>query len=124
MKIIKRNAIRCKNCGDVIESVSRHDYRECRCGRCFVDGGHSYIRIGGVKDDIEVLTEYKEVPGCHIKVFLHYGGVTEFDIPMSELKKIIYNYEGMWHYIIAKDENGKEVYRTDGVDKFENKHSD
>ena len=43
MKIIK-NAIRCNICGDVIESKDRHDYVECSCGACAVDGGHDYLR--------------------------------------------------------------------------------
>lgn len=42
-KIIK-NAIQCKLCGDVIESTDRHNYVECKCGACAVDGGHDYLR--------------------------------------------------------------------------------
>lgn len=41
---IIRNAIRCNHCGDVIESVHRHDFRTCRCGCVSVDGGHDYLR--------------------------------------------------------------------------------
>lgn len=43
MKIIK-NAIRCKRCGDEIESTYRHEYVTCSCGACAVDGGHDYLR--------------------------------------------------------------------------------
>ena len=43
MKIIK-NAIRCKICGDEIESTYSHDYVSCSCGACAVDGGHNYLR--------------------------------------------------------------------------------
>ena len=43
MKIIK-NAIRCKICGDEIESSYRHEYVTCSCGACAVDGGHDYLR--------------------------------------------------------------------------------
>ena len=42
-KIIK-NAIQCKLCGEIIESTERHDYVECQCGACAVDGGYSYLR--------------------------------------------------------------------------------
>lgn len=42
-KIIK-NAIQCKLCGDIIESIDRHNYVECKCGACAVDGGHDYLR--------------------------------------------------------------------------------
>ena len=46
MKII-RNAIRCKKCGEVIESKSVHDFKFCSCGACAVDGGHEYLRRCG-----------------------------------------------------------------------------
>lgn len=59
-KRIKRNIIRCKKCGDIIESKSVHDFQMCRCESCYVDGGHDYIRIGGNPEDIEQLTEYYE----------------------------------------------------------------
>ena len=39
-----KNAIQCKLCGDVIESTYRHDYVECSCGSCAVDGGCYYLR--------------------------------------------------------------------------------
>ncbi len=41
---IIRNAIRCNRCGDVIESVHRHDFKTCSCGCVSVDGGHDYLR--------------------------------------------------------------------------------
>ena len=42
-KIIK-NAIQCKLCGEVIESKHVHDFVQCKCGACAVDGGHDYLR--------------------------------------------------------------------------------
>ncbi|MBQ3041359.1 MAG: hypothetical protein IJD42_07170 [Clostridia bacterium] len=42
-KIIK-NAIQCKLCGEVIESKHVHDFVQCKCGVCAVDGGHDYLR--------------------------------------------------------------------------------
>ena len=44
MKRIIRNVIQCNNCGDTIESQYRHDYVQCKCGECAVDGGHDYLR--------------------------------------------------------------------------------
>lgn len=38
MKILK-NCIQCKQCGDMIESKSTHDFVTCSCGACSVDGG-------------------------------------------------------------------------------------
>lgn len=40
------NKIKCKKCGDVIESTYTHDYKSCSCGSCTVDGGHEYLRRG------------------------------------------------------------------------------
>ena len=39
MQRIISNMIKCKKCGDVIESKALHDYVACRCGACAVDGG-------------------------------------------------------------------------------------
>ena len=64
MKRIIKNAIRCKHCGDVIESKSRHDFVYCSCEACFVDGGHDYLRRGfktSPEEDYEELSETEEV---------------------------------------------------------------
>lgn len=53
-----RNRIKCKKCGDIIESKTRHDFVQCSCKSCFVDGGHDYRRIGGDLTDIEDLGEW------------------------------------------------------------------
>lgn len=36
--------VRCKHCGEIIESLYRHDFVECSCGKTFIDGGNDYIR--------------------------------------------------------------------------------
>ncbi len=58
---IKRNALQCKLCGDIIESKHTHDLVRCKCGKCFVDGGKDYVRFGAEKlEDVLLLTEYEE----------------------------------------------------------------
>ena len=52
MRVVTRNAIRCKICADVIESKTIHDFQMCSCGACYVDGGTDYVRIGGNAEDI------------------------------------------------------------------------
>jgi hypothetical protein len=61
---ILRNAARCKNCGEVIESKSVHDWVCCTCfhesnGKTgiFVDGGTTYLRSGGYPEYFESLVE-------------------------------------------------------------------
>lgn len=44
MRKILVNAVKCKGCGDIIESKHRHDYVTCSCGMVSVDGGHEYLR--------------------------------------------------------------------------------
>lgn len=54
MTRIIRNSARCKACGDEIESKHRHDFRSCKCGAIFVDGGRDYLRCGAYDwDDFE-----------------------------------------------------------------------
>ena len=65
MTRILRNRAKCLKCGDIIESVHRHDFVECSCGSIFVDGGHDYLRRGFPSGDpgewiIEELSEEVE----------------------------------------------------------------
>ena len=61
MARIIRNAIRCKKCGDIIESQTVHDFKFCRCGACAVDGGHDYLRRCGNLEDWEELSKAEKV---------------------------------------------------------------
>lgn len=54
------NKIRCRKCGDVIESQSVHDFKWCGCGACAVDGGREYLRRLGNSEDYEELSETNE----------------------------------------------------------------
>lgn len=38
--------VKCLECNDEIYSEYRHDYRTCRCGKAFIDGGSDYLRYG------------------------------------------------------------------------------
>lgn len=58
--VIVKNAIQCKKCGDIIESVATHDFKTCSCGTCSVDGGCDYLRRCGDKDDFIELGEVQE----------------------------------------------------------------
>jgi len=58
MKII-RNRIRCKHCGNIIESKSVHDFKFCSCGKVAIDGGLHYLKRSGNPNDWEELSECK-----------------------------------------------------------------
>lgn len=55
-EVIVRNAVRCRRCGEVIESTSRHDLVSCSCGAVAVDGGTDYLRRSGDPEDYEELS--------------------------------------------------------------------
>ena len=73
-KRIKRNIIKCNKCSDIIESKSTHDFVTCKCGKCSVDGGLSYLRRCGNSDnwtDLSIVEEIEIIPkyerGDHVK---------------------------------------------------------
>lgn len=62
MNRIIRNVIKCKTCGDIIESCFTHDIKYCSCGAVGIDGGHEYCRriwrTGDADEAFEELTEF------------------------------------------------------------------
>lgn len=60
MKKILCNKIKCKKCGDIIESKNRHDFVSCKCGSVAVDGCNSYLKRIGNREDWEELSEFTE----------------------------------------------------------------
>ena len=60
------NKIKCKKCGDVIESKYRHDFEICSCwdeegNGCAVDGGLDYLRrLGSSWEDLSEYSDEKE----------------------------------------------------------------
>ena len=99
-----RNRIRCKRCGDIIESKYTHDFQQCKCGACFVDGGLEYQRIGGYPDEIENLCEYsknivavvdkgirlQEVKNLELETFYDIIGCDYVTMVSVEIDNIIY----------------------------------
>jgi len=59
---IFQNKIKCKHCGDIIESKHVHDYKWCSCGTVAVDGGHYYLKrcFKNSMDDFEELSVEEE----------------------------------------------------------------
>ena len=48
---MKVYGIKCNKCGDIIYSRAVHDFHWCKCNAVAVDGGLSYLRIVGNKED-------------------------------------------------------------------------
>ena len=53
------NKIKCKKCGDIIESKSTNDYKRCSCGAVAVDGGKDYLKRIGTEEQYEELSIIK-----------------------------------------------------------------
>lgn len=53
------NKIKCKKCGDIIESKHRHDFKFCKCQAVAVDGGKDYLRRVGYEELSEIEKEEK-----------------------------------------------------------------
>lgn len=62
MDKIITNKIKCKTCGDVIESFFTHDLKRCKCGAVEIDGGKEYLRRSAknLDDIIELSTVINE----------------------------------------------------------------
>jgi tRNA(Ile2) C34 agmatinyltransferase TiaS len=60
--VVTLNKAQCKLCGDILESVDRHDFKRCSCGEISVDGGKSYIKrsAGNLGNIIELSEGYQE----------------------------------------------------------------
>lgn len=127
MKKLVRNAIKCKHCGDVVESKSVHDFEQCSCGACFADGGLEYLRRGfktSPDDDYEDLSEYKNVPGYHVEYFSKYlidvmKSGHETDLP-EPLDKILRRFPQSEYYLRIEDEDGNVIIDTINNHKEEN----
>ena len=53
------NKIKCKKCGDIIESKGTNDYKKCSCIAVAVDGGKDYLKRMGNEENYEELSELK-----------------------------------------------------------------
>ncbi|MFA5759792.1 MAG: hypothetical protein WC942_10620 [Clostridia bacterium] len=51
------NKAQCLKCNSIIESTYRHDFKSCKCGNLFVDGGLDYMRRGCRRGD----SSYKDL---------------------------------------------------------------
>jgi hypothetical protein len=94
-RTITRNAVRCKTCGDIIESRTVHELVMCSCGACGVDGGLEYLRRLGDPEAYEELSEFMDASAVTPKQSMH-GLLAEYGPGPSE-KEI--------------DENRREMFR-------------
>lgn len=61
-EVVVTNKAQCRLCDDIIESFHGHDFKFCKCGEIFVDGGKRYIRRGAkdLSNIIDLSETYEE----------------------------------------------------------------
>lgn len=60
MKKIKYG-LQCPECNDKIFSYHRHDWKTCKCGLIYIDGGDDYQHCGLLRDTKYNMSEIKSV---------------------------------------------------------------
>ena len=52
----EKYGLKCVHCKEVVYSEYRNDFKRCKCGKIFVDGGNDYFRYGGELEDYEIIS--------------------------------------------------------------------
>jgi len=80
MEKIIINRIRCKQCGNVIESMYTHDFKLCQCGAVGIDGGKEYLRreFDSEEDYQELSVVIEDVEIAKIRTQLEQMTTSEF----------------------------------------------
>lgn len=106
MKVLK--AIKCKRCGDIIESKHQRDYKMCKCGSVSVDGGRACPRVSykADKDDQE-RNELKYIEEIFVETRTVLISIPS-DPPVEQ--KLEIPKEEPYVVYIVKCKNCKEMY--------------
>lgn len=106
------NKIRCKFCGDIIESFKVHDFKRCRCGKCSIDGGLEYAQRSfeteKPEDTYEDLSTYIDEDGK----LVYAKDANKDDIPLKPIRveiKEISDEPNKDDVVTERDENGKPI---------------
>lgn len=113
--MIVYNAIGCKHCLQVIESLHRHDFRTCSCGSVSVDGGNEYLRrLYNSPNDYYELSIDSEQPFEIVRQFAYRTGYGKLGTPdYGTFRRTILNEMTDDHLQAALD----YVYLTHGYNR-------
>ena len=117
-QLLVKNSVICGYCNEEIQSLFRHDFKMCSCGKTFVDGGvlGYYTRVGGDnfkdtsvccnRDNIACIREYvtwgtygksgkEKLKRVLIKDLTteHIEAILGTQLGLSEVLKSIFNME-------------------------------
>lgn len=83
---IRTNRIKCKKCGDIIESYNVHDFKWCSCKSVAVDGGREYLRRLGSSEDYEELSHHIQLAEIVTDGFeIVENALSKKDLPYSDI---------------------------------------
>lgn len=83
---IRTNRIKCKKCGDIIESYDVHDFKWCSCKSVAVDGGREYLRRLGSLEDYEKLSHHIQLAEIITDGFkIVENALSKKDLPSSDI---------------------------------------
>lgn len=110
------NGIQCLNCGAVLESVHRHDYKTCKCPNvASIDGGLDYVRYGA-RDTKKIRTityyfddDFKIVRKFAFRINLEGKTVRLYKMSNQWLDNaiedmIVRKYGHQWHLLLLMKE--------------------
>ena len=105
MRKILVNKIRCKKCGDIIESKSVHDFKFCKCESVAVDGGHDYLRLLGELEDWEDMSVCETIDEEH--------GVLEIKDIIKICEGVFEQYDVKYAYLFGSYAKGRATGVSD-----------
>lgn len=83
---IRTNRIKCKKCGDIIESYNVHDFKWCSCKSVAVDGGIEYLRRLDSPEDYEELSHHIQLAEIVTDGFeIIENAISKKDLPSSHI---------------------------------------
>ena len=120
------NRVQCKECGEILTSYHRHDYKTCKCpNETMVDGGQDYQRYGGADlDKVDTsLTIYVSDDHEQMRKSVYWGTYGKngdqprrwihiADMTDDHLINCLKHMGGKIHPIIAKTMNDELQYRS------------
>lgn len=105
MRKILVNKIRCKKCGDIIESKSVHDFKFCKCESVAVDGGHDYLRRLGELEDWEDMSVCETIDEEH--------GVLAIEDIIKTCERVFEQYDVKYAYLFGSYAKGRATEASD-----------
>lgn len=75
-KTIVHSQVTCLDCGEILVSQHRHDYKTCSCpNETMIDGGNDYIRYGGKNlSKVDIFTVYDTDDFKFVRRYASRGG--------------------------------------------------